>query len=52
MTHKTLIQHVYECAEQSDARQIIIAIDDERLERMQIFFHHAMYDLGQAHLWD
>ncbi|MDH3326557.1 MAG: 3-deoxy-manno-octulosonate cytidylyltransferase [Gammaproteobacteria bacterium] len=29
---KTLIQHVYECAQKSDAAEIIIATDDERIE--------------------
>jgi len=29
---KTLIQHVYECAQKSDADEIIVATDDERIE--------------------
>lgn len=29
---KSLIQHVYQCAQQSDAQQIIIATDDTRIE--------------------
>ena len=33
VTHKTLIQHVYECAQQSNAKEIIIATDDERVEQ-------------------
>lgn len=32
VTHKTLIQHVYECAQESNAKKIIIATDDERIE--------------------
>lgn len=35
---KPLIQHVYECAQQSGARQIIVATDDERIrEAAQAF---------------
>ena len=32
ITEKTLIQHVYECAARSDASEIIIATDDERIK--------------------
>ena len=31
VANKTLIQHVYECALKSDADEIIIATDDERI---------------------
>jgi 3-deoxy-manno-octulosonate cytidylyltransferase (CMP-KDO synthetase) len=30
---KTLLQHVYECAQRTQARQIIIATDDERIQQ-------------------
>ena len=32
ITEKTLIQHVYECAQDSNAKEIIIATDDDRIQ--------------------
>lgn len=35
---KTLLQHVYECAQRTQARQIIIATDDERIQAVATAF--------------
>jgi 3-deoxy-manno-octulosonate cytidylyltransferase (CMP-KDO synthetase) len=35
---KTLLQHVYECAQRTQAKQIIIATDDERIQQVATGF--------------
>ncbi len=38
IAEKSLLQHVYECAQQSDAKKIIIATDDARIEAEGLSF--------------
>ncbi|MDH5777269.1 MAG: 3-deoxy-manno-octulosonate cytidylyltransferase, partial [Gammaproteobacteria bacterium] len=46
---KPLLQHVYECATRSDASEIIIATDDERIETAAKSFGADVCMTGSQH---